>query len=137
MSGVVGVLQAVRSALGIVAGFGIFWGALQAVPFLIEQGGADSDPMMFVLVHVSIATVAAFIAGLATAWIAGTHEFPHVSTVGLLMIGMAVLSMKSQAVFRPGWYQIAIAGCGPISAMTGGAIVALLRVRRRQRANER
>lgn len=128
-------MQAVRSALGVVIGFGVFWGALQAVPMLIEQGGADSDPMTFVLVHVTIATVAAFISGIVTAWIAGTHEFPHVSTVGLLMIGMAVLSMKSQPVFRPGWYQIAIAGCGPISAMTGGAIVALFRVRRRRRAS--
>jgi hypothetical protein len=30
--------------------------------------------------------------------------------------------MRQEGVSRPGWYQVTIAGCGPISALIGAAI---------------
>lgn len=123
------LVQAVRSFLGIAVGFALFLAALQLVPSLAEQTGADAYPVNYVLLHVTWTVFAAFVSGFLTAWIAGAHEFPHAATLGLLMIGMSAFSMKDQAVLRPGWYQIAIAGCGPISAMIGAAVRMLWRLR--------
>ena len=72
---------------------------------------------------------AAVVSGYITARIAGAHEFPHAAAVGLLMIGMSFLSMRQEGASRPGWYQITIAGCGPISAMIGAAIRLLAKSR--------
>lgn len=122
--------NALRSIAGVAAGCGLFLGALQFVPWLVENSAADSNPTLFVMVHVAVAAVAGVLAGFLTALIAGRRELPHTSPVGLFMVGVAVWAMRQQAVFRPGWYQLAIAGCGPVSAMVGGGIVALLRARK-------
>jgi hypothetical protein len=55
--------------------------------------------------------------------------------VGLFMVGMGFLSMRAEGATQPGWQQIAIAGCGPISAMIGGAIRVLTKLRRKSKTN--
>jgi hypothetical protein len=47
------------------------------------------------------------------------------------IVGMGVASMREAGIDRPGWYQIAIAGCGPISVMIGAAVRLLTRAGRR------
>ncbi len=118
-----------RSLLSVVLGFGLFFGALQLLPFVIEKAGADSEASSYLLISVAVTIVAAVLCGMLTGLIAGTHEFPHVATVGMLMIGLSLYTMKGMAISRPGWYQISIAGCGPVSAMFGAGICVFLRVR--------
>jgi phage-related minor tail protein len=120
--------------LSVVVGFSLFVAALQLIPSLAEQTGADSEPINYVLLHVTWTVLVALVCGFLTAWIAGTHEFPHVATLGFLMVGLSAYSMKDQAVFRPGWYQIAVAGCGPISAMVGAGVRVFVRLRQPAKA---
>ena len=103
-------MRIVRSLAGILVGFGIFF----AIARMVSGSG--------LWVGITATVGAALISGYVTAVIAGAHEFPHVATVGLLMIFTGFLSMRQQGASQPGWYQIAIAGCGPISAMIGAAI---------------
>jgi len=63
--------------------------------------------------------------------IAGAHEFPHVAAVGLFMVWLGYMSMRAEGASQPGWEQITIAGCGPISAMVGAAIRVLTKLRKR------
>jgi hypothetical protein len=97
-------------------GFGIFFAAVQ-----ILSGS--------LLVTVTGTVIAAIVGGYIAARIAGAHEFPYAAAVGMLMIGMSVLSMRQAGVSKPGWYQITIAGCGPISALIGAAICLLTKPR--------
>lgn len=130
------LVQVIRSLLSVVIGFGLFLGALQLIPALAEQTGADSEAIRYLLLHVAWTVAAAIVCGFLTALIAGSHEFPHVAAVGMLMVGLSVFSMKDQAIVRPGWYQITIAGCGPVSAMIGAAIRLLWRLRQSARAEK-
>jgi hypothetical protein len=121
-------MKILRSVLGVLAGFGIF---LVVVQMMSTFTGilTNSAPGNYLMLSVTWTVAAAIVSGYITARIAGAHEFPHVAAVGLLMIGMSVLSMRAEGASRPGWYQIAIAGCGPISAMIGAAIRLLAKPR--------
>jgi len=48
----------------------------------------------------------------------------------MLMIGTGFVAMRQEGATRPGWYEILIAGCGPVSAMLGAAIRLLTKARR-------
>ena len=109
----------VRSIAGILLGFALFFSIIRIT------GGSS------LLLSVTWTIVAAILAGYLAALIAGAHEFPHASAVGLLMIVMSFLSMRAEGAPRPGWYQITIAGCGPISAMIGAAIRLLTKPRQK------
>jgi hypothetical protein len=105
-------VRVVRSLAGIVLGFGLFYWAIR----LLAAHGTELGLSI-------IGTVAAgCAAGYLAALIAGAHEFPHAATVGLGIVALGFASMRAAGVDRPGWYQIAIAGCGPISAMIGAAV---------------
>jgi len=110
-------VNVLRGIVGVLLGFGVF--------FAIARMLAGSS----LLLSVTWTIVAGIFAGYLAALIAGAHEFPHASAVGLLMIGMSFLSMRAEGAPRPGWYQITIAGCGPISAMIGAAIRLLTKPR--------
>lgn len=103
-------MKAVRGAAGISAGFLLFLGAIHWMP------AWDLLPTL------ACTVVAALVCGFFTALIAGAHEMPWASALGLLMIGLSFLSIRQQGLTQPGWYQIAIGGCGPISAMLGAAM---------------
>lgn len=113
----------VRGVLGIVIGFAIFFGVAR---FMTGSG---------LWLSVAWTVAAGVVAGYLAALIAGGHEFPHAAAVGMLMIGMSFLSMRAEGAPRPGWYQITIGGCGPISALIGAAIRLLSKPRQRANAN--
>jgi hypothetical protein len=112
-------MRFVRSLAGIVAGFGIFF----AIVRLVSGTG--------LWIGITATVAAAILSGYVTALIAGALEFPHVAAVGILMVVTGFLSMRQEGVARPGWHQIAIAGCGPVSAMIGAAIRLLTKSRTR------
>ena len=103
-------MRIARSAIGIIAGFLLFLAAIHWMP------SWDLLPTL------GCTVAAALVCGFFTALIAGAHELPHASALGLLMIGLSFLSMRQQGLTQPGWYQITIAGCGPVSAMLGAAM---------------
>jgi hypothetical protein len=124
-------VKIVRSVLGVLVGFGIFLVFVQMMSAFtgILTAGNNPAPGNYLLLSVTWTIAAAVISGYITARIAGAHEFPHAAVVGLLMIGMSVLSMRAEGASQPGWYQIAIGGCGPISVMIGAAIRLLAKPR--------
>ena len=107
----------VRSLSGILIGFGIFLGIVR---WMAGSG---------LLLSVTLTVAASLLAGYVTAFVAGAHEFPHASALGMLMIGTGFIAMRQEGASLPGWYEIAIAGCGPISAMIGAAIRLLTKSR--------
>jgi hypothetical protein len=115
-----------RSVVGVLFGFGVFFAIvhmLSAFAGNLNTGAlAHTAPGNYLLLSVVWTVTAAVLGGYIAGRIAGVHEFPHAAAVGMLMIAMSVLSMRQEGVLRPGWYQITIAGCGPISAMIGAAI---------------
>lgn len=123
-----------RSVLAVGVGFIVFFvmvRAMSAFEGSLEAGGAVLN---YLLLSISWTIAGAIIAGLITARIAGSREFPHAAALGLLMVIVSIVSMRQQGIAQPGWYQTTIAGCGPISAMIGAAI-RLLTKQRTQPAN--
>ena len=129
-------MSSARSLLAILFGFGVFFAIVQmlsafagslAAGTLPTASFTGNAPANYLVLGVVWTIAAAVVAGYVTARIAGAHEFPHAAAVGMLMVGMRFLSMRQEGASTPGWYQIAIAGCGPISAMIGAAIRLLAR----------
>jgi hypothetical protein len=112
-------MKIARGVIGVLCGFGVFFLIVRILPALAGS----------LLLSVMWTVAAAVLAGYITARIAGAHEFPHAAGVGLLIIAMSFISMRQEGASQPGWYQIAIAGCGPISAMIGAAIRLLTKPR--------
>lgn len=121
-------VRIVRSVLAIVLGFGFF---LVIVQMLAAFTGSlpNAAPGNYLLLSVTWTVAASVLSGYIVARIAGAHEFPHAAAVGMLMIGMSFVWMRQEGASQPGWQQIAIAGCGPISAMIGAAIRVLAKAR--------
>jgi hypothetical protein len=111
-------VRVLRSLAAVIAGCALVFGILR---------GLAPNPGFVLGVIVTIA--GAMAGGFLTAWIAGSHEIPHAAGVGLALIVMSVLSMREQGAVRPGWYETAIAGCGPIAAMVGAAVRMLAKKR--------
>jgi hypothetical protein len=111
-------LKIVRSLLAVLVGFAIFWAAMYWFP---------SESFTAVL---GITVASSVVAGYVTSLIAGFYEFPHSSTVGMLIIIYAFVSMLKQGLTRPEQFQIAIGGCGPVSTLIGAAVRVLTKKRR-------
>ena len=116
------VRSTLRSLASVIIGFVFVLLALRLSPLATDQEG-----FQFLTVVWTIG--AAIIAGYLTALIAGSHEFPHAASVGLLLIVSSFVSMRQQELTHPGWYEITVAGCGPISAMIGCALRLLTKPR--------
>ena len=112
-------MRVLRSLAAVLAGCALVFGILRGL----------TPPAPGFLLGVVVTIAGAMAGGFVTAWIAGSHEIPHAAGVGLAMIAMSVLSMRVQGAVRPGWYEIAVAGCGPIAAMVGAAIRMLTKKR--------
>jgi hypothetical protein len=110
-------VKVIRSLTAVAAGC--------AVTFAALRGLASAH----FLLSVTSTIAGALAGGFLAAWIAGGHEIPHAAGVGFAMIVLAVVSMLRQGMLRPGWYETAIAGCGPVAAMTGAAIRMLTKKR--------
>jgi hypothetical protein len=120
-------LRILRSVGGVAVGFGLFVALIMLIPT-----APDAYPANYLLLSVTVTVLAAMIAGYLTAMIAGSHEFPHVATLGFLMVVVGFVSMRQASARQPGWQEIAIAGCGPVSAMIGGAIRLLTKLLRKR-----
>ena len=103
-------MKVIRSLAAVAAGCAVTFGMLRG--FVPEN---------FVL-SVMWTIAGALAGGFVAAWIAGSHEIPHSAGVGFMMVAMSVVSMRAQGETRPGWYEITVAGCGPIAAMVGAAV---------------
>ena len=127
-------MRAVRSVAGIVIGFLVFFAIIR---MLSAFAGTltNAPPSGYLLLSLAWTIVAAMLGGYTAARIAGAHEFPHAAGVGFLIILMGFLSMREEGASRPDWYQITIAGCGPISAMIGAAIRLLTKPRQAAKSN--
>lgn len=128
-------MRIARSLIAVLLGFGFFLAVIRILAAFtgsLEAGGALVN---YLLLSVSWTVAAAVLGGYITARIAGSHEFPHVAAVGLLMVVASVVSMRQEGIAQPGWYQTTIAGCGPISAMIGAAIRLLTRRRQTENRN--
>jgi len=119
-----------RGVVGVLFGFGIFFAIIHMLS-AFAGSLTGTAPGNYLFLSVGWTVVAAILGGYIAARIAGAHEFPHAAAVGMLMIAMSVLSMRNEGVSRPGWYQITIAGCGPISALIGAAIRMLTKPRQK------
>lgn len=123
-------MRFLRSLLAIAAGFGVFGAVV-----ILTRGDGNPADLGFMLLNIAWIVMAALLGGYLTALIAGAHEFPHAATVGLLMVVASFVSVLRADTFRPGWYQMAVAGCGPVSAMLGAAVRVLTKDRLTKASN--
>jgi hypothetical protein len=123
-------VRIVRGVAGVLFGFIVF---VAIIRMLSAFAGSltNAAPANYVLLSLVWTVAAAVLGGYISARIAGSHEFPHAAAVGLLIVALGFVSMRQEGASRPGWYQITIAGCGPISAMIGAAIRLLTKSRRK------
>jgi hypothetical protein len=111
-------VKILRSLSGVSVGCALFF----AVARSLSSGS--------LVIELSVTVLAAIVAGYIAAFIGRAHEFPHAAVVGLFMVGMGFVSMLRAGAKQPGWSEIAVAGCGPISALIGAAIRLLTKSRR-------
>ena len=127
-------MRAFRSFVAVLAGFLLMLAVMRGLGMLVS--GPPEDPlgvhnldMTYLIERVGIAVVAAILGGYLTGWLARSHELAHSAALGLLMIILSVVSMRQAGESAPGWYETAVAGCGPISAMIGAALRMLTKPR--------
>jgi hypothetical protein len=111
-----------RSLLAVAVGFGLTMGLIHLLSLWTGRAGNYSTTMNYFLASLTATIFAAMFGGYVTAFIAGSHEFPHTAAVGLLMIAMSFVSMRQSGATIPGWFETSVAGCGPLSAMIGAAL---------------
>ena len=119
-----------RGIAAVVAGFIVFIAIVRMLAALAGSLSPDAPAMGYLMLSLIWSIAAAVLAGYITARIAGSHEFPYSAALGLLMVVAGVISMRQEGISKPGWYQITIAGCGPVSAMIGAALRMLTKTRR-------
>ena len=115
-------MRIARGVLAVLFGFLVFSAIIRMHGAFSGSPGANAPVLNYLLLSVVLTIAGAVLGGYTTACIAGSHEFPHSAALGLLMVLMSLLSMRQEGISRPGWYQTAIAGCGPVSAMLGAAL---------------
>lgn len=128
-------MKLARSLLAVLVGFVIFFMIIRVLAAFTGTVDAGGAVMNFLLLSVTWTVAGAVIAGYTTARLAGSHEFPHVAALALLMVIVSVVSMRQEGIAQPGWYQTTIAGCGPIAAMLGAAIRLLTRRGQTEKGN--
>jgi hypothetical protein len=123
-----------RSVMGVLFGFGVFFAIINMLG-AFAGSLTNTPPANYLLLSLAWTVAAGVLSGYITARIAGSHEFPHAAAVGMLIIVLGFLSMRQEGASQPGWYQITIAGCGPISAMIGAAIRLVTKPRQTANSN--
>jgi hypothetical protein len=121
-------LTLLRSLLAVPIGFVLFVAAIRLIPT-----PPDTYPTNYLLLNLMCTISAAILCGYLTALIAGRYELPHAATLGVVMVMVGFFAMHQAAARSPGWPEMAIAGCGPIAAMMGGALRVLTKRRAKQK----
>ena len=122
-------LRFVRSVAAVAIGFVLFLAAIHFIPARTDVEVPGTTALHFLVVSAVCTVLAALVSGFVTAWIADWHEIPHAGALGMLMILASFVSMLRAGETHPGWYETAIAGCGPVSAMLGAALRMLTKKR--------
>jgi hypothetical protein len=128
-------VSALRGVCGAIAGFLVaivviaFCERTAIIAFNVRSIGTG-----YMVASVAWTVGAAIAGGFVAAWIAGRRELPWSAVVGFLLIALSVVAMRRRGTAQPGWYETAVAGCGPISALVGGAIRMLTKPRRSERS---
>jgi peptidoglycan/LPS O-acetylase OafA/YrhL len=131
-------VNALRGICGVMAGFVLAIAVIAVceraaiVNFNVRTIGSG-----YMLASVAWTIVGAVAGGFMAAWIAGSREVPWAAGVGFLLVLLSLVAMRRQGNAQPGWYETAVAGCGPISALIGGAIRLLTKPRRIAPRSER
>lgn len=116
----------VRSVGGVAAGFAVvalilgFATPRIAAHFTVTE--FESFSMAYLLANLACVAAAATLGGYVAALIGRRREITHGSALGLLLIGLALASMKQHGETRPGWFEATLAGCGPMAAMFGAVL---------------
>lgn len=127
-------MTALRGICGVIAGFVLVIAVMAlcertaVVTFNVRTIGTG-----YMLASVAWTVVGAVAGGFIAAWIAGSRELPWAAGVGFLLVLLSLVAMRRQGAAQPGWYETAVAGCGPISAIIGGTIRLLTKPRRIER----
>lgn len=116
-------MKFVRSLAAVAAGCAVTFAILRG----FAPAPADSAGMNYFMLSIAWTVAGAIAGGFVAAWIAGGREMPHAAGLGFIMVAMSFVSMKQHGASRPGWYETAVAGCGPIAAMLGAALRMLTR----------
>jgi hypothetical protein len=119
-------VNALRTAAALLAGFAVF-AALTGVfrPLVgrtLGVPGFQSFTMGVLVATLAYSVISAALAGYLAGWIAGRLELAHAAGLGLMIIGISIVSMRQLGEARPGWYEATIASCGPVAAMFGAAV---------------
>ena len=131
-------MTAFRGICGVIAGFVLAIAVIVAcertaiIAFNVRSIGAG-----YMVASVGWTVLAGVAGGFLAAWVAGSREFPWSAGVGFLLVVLAVIAMRHQGASQPGWYETAVAGCGPVSTLIGGAIRLLTKARRPAPRSER
>ena len=131
-------MSALRGICGVAAGFVIAIAVIAAceraavVTFNVRTIDAS-----YMLASVAWTVFAGVAGGFAAAWIAGSRELPWSAGVGFCLVLLSLFAMRREGRAQPGWYETAVAGCGPVSALIGGAIRLLTKPRKIAPKSER
>jgi len=98
-----------RGVLGVLIGAGV----MLLTRFL---------PFDNIAASISGTVALAILAGFVTALIAGRNEFRYAGMLGVVMVALAVLGMRSRGARQPGWEEVAIGGCGPLASFVGAGL---------------
>ena len=118
-------MKVARGLVGVFAGYG-----LMVLILKVFGPGPEGTGMNYFITSAVWTVAATLLSGFLTAWIAGQRELPYASALGLVMIAMSLVEMRSEGASRPGWYETSIAGCGPVAALVGAAVRLLFKGRR-------
>ena len=121
-------MRVAKGLAGVALGFLVFSGMMHWLAGLGEQWGTASAST-YLIANLACIIGAATIGGFIAAFLAGGHEFPWAASVGLLIVIMAFVQMRTEGANRPGWYHMMLAGCGPISTLIGAAVRVLTKPR--------
>jgi len=111
---------AVAGGLAVVVSALLWLAPLAARTFGVE--GFESFSMPLLLAGLSYSVLGAMVGGYITALIAGRRELPHGAALGILIVALALWSMRRRGEIRPGWQEMTLAGCGPVAAIFGSAL---------------
>lgn len=131
-------MTALRGICGVIAGFVLAIAVIAAcertaiVTFNVRSIGVG-----YMVASVGWTILAGVVGGFVAGWTAGSHELPWAAGVGFLLVLLSVIAMRRHGASQPGWYETAVAGCGPISALIGGAVRLLTKPQRPAPRSER
>ncbi len=115
-----------RSFAAITAGLVIVVAVLAVVePIATKAFGLENFESFnfgYVMTNLGYTVVATMLAGYVTAWIAGDREIRHAAVLAKFLFSLAILGVVRRGQTRPGWAELILGGCGPVSALFGAAV---------------